>query len=115
MVQNKSESTKNVQQVVGCMQNSVNHRKPYQGHTSNQSGTHKKPDRVTRVYAKLGEVCELDLGHASNQIGQQISRKSVWEILRNLFRKMIRTKFREINFNCVFREIKKIAFRIHPS
>jgi hypothetical protein len=83
------------------MQNSVNHREPDLGHASNQIGKTKKPVRVTRVYPKLGEVCELDLGHASNQIGQQkITMKALAVKFRNIylqnFAKTLSGKFRNI-------------------
>jgi hypothetical protein len=42
---------------------------PDPSRSSNQIGK-QKTATVTRVYAKLGEVCELDPGNASNQIGQ---------------------------------------------
>jgi hypothetical protein len=61
------------------------------------------------MHKKLDEVCELDPGHASNQIGQPQKNyhdSSVCEISQHLcakFREIIVTQFR-INF--VFRKIK---------
>jgi hypothetical protein len=55
------------------------------------------------MHAKFGQVCELDPGHVSNQIGQQ--QKNAMKI-RNVYLR---------NFAELFREIKKIDFRIHPT
>jgi hypothetical protein len=67
------------------------------------------------VYAKLGEVCELDPGHDTNPIGRQqkITMKTLSAKLRIIYLRNFAV-FRETNFNFVFREIKKIDFRIHP-
>jgi hypothetical protein len=53
----------------------------------------------------FGQLCKLDPDNVSNQIGQQ----------QKITMKTLSAKFRETNFNFVFREIKKIDFRIHPS
>jgi hypothetical protein len=70
---------------------------------SNQIGKHKKRVKVLWVHTKLGQLCELDPGHVSNQIGQQqkmtmktLSAKFCYIYLQNF------AKFRKINFNFVF-------------
>jgi hypothetical protein len=95
------------------MLNSVNHREPYPGHASNKIGTQKKPARVTRVYAKLGEVCEQIWVMLQIKSDNKFRENSVWEILQHLFAKycgISRNYSYEINFNRVFREIKKSTF-----
>jgi hypothetical protein len=68
---------------------------------------------------KIGQLCELDLGHVSNQIGQQkMSNRTLSAKFRNLYLRNF-AEFREININFIlisyFTKLKKIEFRIHPS
>jgi hypothetical protein len=94
--------------------------------TYHQIGKHKKFATDTRVYAKIGQLCELDPGHVSNQIKsdnhKNVQQNSVSVNSQPEFREIIVTKFREMwgnkfefRINFVFFEIKKIDFHIHPS
>jgi hypothetical protein len=59
-----------------------------------QTNIAKFREKIAQNFAKLCQFGGLDPGHTLNQIGQDL---------------------RELNFNFVFREIKQIYYRIHPT